>query len=236
MGRLIRWMAAGLAALAFAVAGADEVAAFESFGSPTADSTYGEQMRFEVDLEGGAPDRLQLLLRFAGSDAATVVPVEASGDRATHVLDTSIGYVTPNTVVTYQWRAIEGEDAVLSTAGTLRYEDDRPGLDWESAQLGEATVHWYGGAESQARRFGELTAIGVERSGGVPRHRAGGTGGRLRLRQPGGVLRRARARRSRMDRRGGLYGDPHDLHVAGWRLTRLPRAGDDPRGHPRRLP
>ncbi|MBA3587952.1 MAG: hypothetical protein H0W41_09995, partial [Chloroflexi bacterium] len=35
------------------------------------------------------------------------------------------------------------------------------GLDWQQAQLGEATVHWYGGAEAQARRFGELTAVGV---------------------------------------------------------------------------
>jgi hypothetical protein len=163
VGRLIRWLAAPLAAVALSVASAGEVAAFESFGSPTADSTYGEEMRFEIDLEGGAPERLQLLLRFAGSDAATVVPVEASGSRATHVLDTSLGYVTPNTLITYQWRAIDGEEALLSTTGTLRYEDDREGLDWQSAQLGEATVHWYGGAESQARRFGELTAIGVER-------------------------------------------------------------------------
>jgi hypothetical protein len=163
VGRLIRWLAAAFAAVALSVASADEVAAFESFGSPTADSTYGEEMRFEIDLEGGAPERLQLLLRFAGSDAATVVPVEASGSRATHVLDTSLGYVTPNTLITYQWRAIDGEEVVLSTTGTLRYEDDRDGLDWQSAQLGEATVHWYGGAESQARRFGELTAIGVER-------------------------------------------------------------------------
>ena len=161
---MIRWLTAGLAAVALSVAGADEVAAFESFGSPTAESTYGEEMRFEIDLEGGAPERLQLLLRFAGSDAAEVVPVEATGNRATHVLDTSVGYITPNTLITYQWRAIDGEDAVLSTTGTLRYADDRPGLDWKSAQLGEATVHWYGGAESQARRFGELTAIGVERA------------------------------------------------------------------------
>jgi len=164
VGRLSRCLSAGLVAAAAALAGAEDVAAFESFGNPTADSTYGEEMRFEVDLRGGAPERLQLLLRFAGSDAATVVPVEPSGDRAVHVLDTSVGYITPNTLVTYEWRAMDGGVAVVSAPGILRYEDDRPGLDWQQEQLGEATVHWYGGAESQARRFGELTAIGVERA------------------------------------------------------------------------
>jgi hypothetical protein len=164
VGRLSRWLAAGLAATAITIAGADDAAAFESFANPTADSTYGEEMRFEVDLRGGVPERLQLLIRFPGSDAATVVPVEPSGDRAVHVLDTSVGYITPNTLLTYEWRAMDGEDAVVSAPGILRYEDDRPGLDWQQEQLGEATVHWYGGAASQARRFGEVTAIGVERA------------------------------------------------------------------------
>jgi hypothetical protein len=51
----------------------------------------------------------------------------------------------------------------VSDEATIRYDDDRPGLDWQSRQLGEATVHWYGDAEAQAVRFGELTALGVER-------------------------------------------------------------------------
>jgi hypothetical protein len=164
MGRLKRCVAAGLLAAGIGLVGAGAVSAFEEFGDQSADSTYGEQMRFEVELVGGAPERLQLLIRSPGSDAATVIPVTASGNRATHVLDTGSDYVTPNTLVTYQWRAIDGDETQLSTVGALRYDDDRSGLDWQSAQLGEATVHWYGGAEAQARRFGELTAIGVERA------------------------------------------------------------------------
>lgn len=164
MGRLIRVLAAGLVAGAIGVVGADAVAAFEEFGDQSADSTYGQEIRFEIDLLGGAPERLQLLVQTPGSDAVTVVPLEASGNRATHVLDTAGAYITPNTVVTYQWRAIDGDRSTLSAVNTLRYDDDRPGLDWQSAQLGEATVHWYGGAEGQARRFGELTAVGVEQA------------------------------------------------------------------------
>jgi hypothetical protein len=93
-----------------------------------------------------------------------VAPVEPDGATATYVWDTSVEYVTPNTPVTYHWRATVGDDVVLSPEATIRYEDDREGLDWQQAQLGEATVHWYGDAAAQAQRFGELTAIGVERA------------------------------------------------------------------------
>lgn len=164
MGRLTRWLAAGLFVLGFAAAWADDAAAFDDFGTLEADSTYAQEIRFDVELSGGAPDRMELLLRTPGSEASFVVPVEASGAAATYVWDTSVDYLTPNTLVTYQWRATDGDEVGLSDSATLRYVDDRPGLDWQSAQLGEATVHWYGGAEAQALRFGELTAVGVERA------------------------------------------------------------------------
>jgi hypothetical protein len=93
-----------------------------------------------------------------------VVPVAPDGDAARYVWNTSADYVTPNTLVTYQWRAITPDGVSLSEESTHRYADDRPGLEWQRAQLGEATVHWYGNAEGQALRFGELTAIGVERA------------------------------------------------------------------------
>lgn len=164
MGRLTRCLAAGLFVLGFAAAWADDAAAFDDFDTLEADSTYAQEIRFDVELSGGAPDRMELLLRTPGSEASFVVPVEASGAAATYVWDTSVDYLTPNTLVTYQWRATDGDEVRLSDSATIRYVDDRPGLDWQSAQLGEATVHWYGGAEAQALRFGELTAVGVERA------------------------------------------------------------------------
>ena len=119
------------------------------------------EIQFDVELRGAAPDRLELLIRTPGAEASLVVPVEPDGDHATYVWDTSVDHVTPNTLVTYQWRATDGDEVVLGSEETIRYEDDRAGLDWQHAQLGEATVHWYGDAEAQARRFGELTAVGV---------------------------------------------------------------------------
>ena len=49
---------------------------FDGFGDATADSTYGVEIRFEVELEGPPPDRLELLMRTPGSDTSFVVPVE----------------------------------------------------------------------------------------------------------------------------------------------------------------
>jgi hypothetical protein len=157
----MRLGAAVVAAAAIGLLGAQEAWAFDGFGEATADSTYNVEIRFEVELEGGAPDDLELLLRMPGAESSFVTPVEPDGDPVTYVWDTSVEHVTPNTLVTYQWRATTGDAVVLSPEETIRYEDDREGLDWQEAELGEATVHWYGDAEAQARRFGELTAVGV---------------------------------------------------------------------------
>jgi hypothetical protein len=163
VGRLTRWLAAFAMACALVVIAADSAAAFDGFGTVGADSTYSQEITFDVALDGGAPDELELLLRTPDSDGAFVIPVDASGSGASYVWNTSVDYLTPNTVVTYQWRAIDGDEVTVSDEATIRYDDDRPGFDWQSRQLGEATVHWYGDAEAQAVRFGELTALGVER-------------------------------------------------------------------------
>ncbi|MEO8639050.1 MAG: peptidase MA family metallohydrolase [Chloroflexota bacterium] len=133
-------------------------AAFTGFGSMAADATYGGQMRFTVQLPGGPPDQLALLLRFAGADSTTVVPVDPGPSSAEFVWDTADQPITPNTSIAYRWRATIGEEVTLSPEKTLLYDDDRPGLDWRSAQIGGATVHWYGGAEAQARHFGSVSA------------------------------------------------------------------------------
>ena len=141
MGRLTRWLGAVGLACALGVVTADAAAAFDGFGTLEADSTYGQGITFDVALNGGSPDDLELLLRTPGSDAAFVVPVEPRGATASYAWNTAADHLTPNTVVTYQWRAIDGDVVTLSKEATIRYEDDRPGLDWRSRQLGEATVH-----------------------------------------------------------------------------------------------
>ena len=132
--------------------------AFTGFGAMTGDATYGEQMRFTVKLPGGPPESLDLLLRFTGSDATVVAPVQPGASSAEYVWDAAARPLTPNTGVTYRWRATNGGAVTLSPENNLLYDDDRPGLSWHSARIGDATVHWYGGAEAQARHFGQISA------------------------------------------------------------------------------
>jgi hypothetical protein len=145
-------------ALALTLAIPLPTAAFSGFGSIAADATYGGQMRFTVQLPGGPPDQLELLMRFAGSDSTVVAPVDPGPSSAEYVWDTATRHITPNTSIAYRWRATTGEQVTLSPEKTLLYDDDRPGLDWRSARIGAATVHWYGGAEAQARHFGSISA------------------------------------------------------------------------------
>lgn len=167
MGPLSRWRplaAVVLLALAATLAATRPAAAFSGFGVTTADGTYGVEMVFGVTLTGGAPDRLELLLTFGGDEATFVAPVQPEGGSATYRWDADRDHVTPNTRITYRWRATVGEVVTLSRPGELLYDDDRAGLDWETARIGQATVHWYGDAERRARRFGELTADGAARA------------------------------------------------------------------------
>lgn len=133
-------------------------AAFSGFGTTSADATYGAEMRFAVQLPGGAPDKLELLLRFTGADSTFVAPVEPGASSAEYVWDTSQRPITPNTGVDYQWRGTSGATVTLSPVKHLLYDDDRPGLDWHAARIGDANIHWYGGAEAEARHFGQITA------------------------------------------------------------------------------
>jgi hypothetical protein len=153
-----------LLSLQLALAATSTALGFTGFGPMTADATYGQRMVFSVELPGGAPSNLELLLRFGGSDSTLVAPVKASEDGAQYVWDAADQYVVPNTSITYQWRATDGGRVTLSREQTLLYDDDRPGLDWQQATIGEATVHWYGDSEQVARRFGELTAEGAGRA------------------------------------------------------------------------
>ena len=134
---------------------------FTGFGNLRADAIFGELMTFSVDLQGGAPDELELLLRFGGSESTQVAPVQPAGDESTYVWDAAERYITPNTQIGYQWRATDGASVTLSDERTLLYDDDRPGLDWDSDVIGQARVHWYADNEQLARHLGDLIAGGA---------------------------------------------------------------------------
>jgi hypothetical protein len=169
----VTWLAATLALCAVAVS-PGPVHGFSGFETPSADGTYGTSMRFAVELRGGAPDRLELLLRFAGDDGVFVAPVQPGEDSAEYVWDTADRHVTPNTRIRYSWRATHDGRVTVSEEGTLLYDDDRSGLDWRSQRFGEATVHWYGDTESLARGLGELADDGTSQAEALLGHEMSG--------------------------------------------------------------
>jgi hypothetical protein len=159
MGSVARRTLLGLVVVAAVFAFPASTIGFSGFGSMAASATFGGQMRFSVELPGGPPDRLELLLRFSSSPDSTVVaPVDPGPSSAEYVWDTADRPLTPNTNIAYRWRATNGDVVTLSPEETILYDDDRPGLDWHTARIGLATVHWYGGAEAQARHFGAISA------------------------------------------------------------------------------
>lgn len=125
------------------------------FSDLAADATFGVDMTFSAMWTGSPPDVVELLLGFGGEDRV-VVPMEPVSGDLDYRRDLTDEYVPPNTTVSYQWRAVDGGAMTLSPERTLLYDDDRPGLDWDQARVGSATVHWYGPNEDIARRFGEL--------------------------------------------------------------------------------
>lgn len=165
MGLLIRRLLPAMLLLAcLSMLRPPSVYGFSGFGSTSADATYGKEMVFKVNLEGGTPQELQILLRFADADSTFVAPVTAVGDTATYRWDAAAEHVTPNTRVEYEWRATTTGGEIVSPAKTLLYDDDRAGLDWHTVTMGDATLHWVGNAEQQARHFGDLTAAAASRA------------------------------------------------------------------------
>ena len=140
-------------------------AAFSGFGPMSVSEQYRKAITFKVELPGGAPDRLDLLIGFGiEPDSTFVAPVQAAGTEASYTWDASTQYLTPNTPISYRWRATSGSVVTETAPGNLRYADNRPGLDWHSAQMSDATVHWYGTSEAIARHFGDLTGGAVSRA------------------------------------------------------------------------
>ena len=234
MGRLSRSVASAAVAAVLLLGVRGTVAAFDGFGAGEVTSTYGVGIEFVVELEGAVPDRLELLVRTPGSDTSFVAQATISGQTG----DLHVGH---------RERAPDAQHAGdVPVAGdrrrggdpqqenTIRYEDDRPGLDWQSASLGEATVHWYGDHEAEALRFGEVTAIGVEQGEELL-----GTGSPGRSTSSSTTAGRTSSGRWGRVHESGPAPRPttrSERSSCGWAgLARLPRAGDDPRGDPRRF-
>ncbi len=136
-----------------------------TFGTPTADSTFGTGIVFSQPVTIDKPvGRVEILLTFADAVGPSVseVPAVPTGPSATltYTLDTSgNNHLIPNTPIVAQWRVISADEPTEVALGPeLRvvYDDDR--FEWKTAGNGIVKVHWYegdAGFGAKALKLGE---------------------------------------------------------------------------------
>ena len=122
-----------------------------TFGTPTADSTFGTGIVFSQPVTVSAPiGRVELLLTVADAIGPniTVVPNAPAAGSATltYTLDLSgNAHLIPNTGIVARWRLFpaDGGAAALGPELHVVYADDR--FDWKVATGDLVRVHWYEG-------------------------------------------------------------------------------------------
>jgi hypothetical protein len=146
-------LAAGLAAgLTLGVVPVVVAASPATFGTPTADSTFGKGIVFSQPITIDRPIvRVEILLTFADAVGPTVfeVPGVPAGSSATltYTLDTSGNdHLIPHTPIVARWRVFSADQSPEAGLGPelhVVYEDDR--FTWKTASDGIVRVHWYEG-------------------------------------------------------------------------------------------
>ena len=190
-----------------------------------------------MKLPGGAPDQLDLLLRFSDSDSTVVVPVTPGASSAQYVWDASSNAITPNTRIAYRWRATNAGVVTLQP-GAARSSTTTTGPGSTGTAPGSVTPRCTGTAasEAQARHFGQITANAAAAAEKLLGHSLAGPIDIFVYVVARRLLRGAGSGRAGVDRSGDLPGPAHRLHVARRRIAQLPRYDRDARGDARRLP
>jgi hypothetical protein len=136
-----------------------------TFGTASADSTFGRGIVFSQPLEIDRPiGRVELLLTYADAIGPNVVEVAAPAAGAsatlTYTLDTSGNdHLIPNTPIVARWRVFSADQpSEVGLGPELRvvYDDDR--FEWKTTGDDLVRVHWYQGDDAfgaKALKLGE---------------------------------------------------------------------------------
>jgi hypothetical protein len=154
MGGLMRRLLPLLAAIGLLLGLVPTAAAAApvTFGTPTAESSFGKGIVFSQPVTvTGSIGRVELLLTVADAIGPTVqeipTPPSAGAATLTYTLETAgADHMVPNTPITARWRLFAGSDTTSSTLGPevkVVYADDR--FDWKTASDDVVRVHWYEG-------------------------------------------------------------------------------------------
>ena len=154
--RLLAVLAVGALALGLApVASAVDLA---TFGTPSAESSFGNGIDFRQPVTVGAPiGRVELLLTTADAIGPTVIEVPnpplTGAATLTHHFDQSDGFLLANTPIRARWRLIAADDPTDVQVGPevrIVYADDR--FDWKTEAGDIVRVHWTEGSAAFGRR------------------------------------------------------------------------------------
>ncbi len=169
MSARVRASAAAVAVLLLAVAWTRPAAAAEpTFGTPTAEATFGEGITFRqpvaspVDLA-----RVEILLEYPGGLGPFVVesagPTPAGARDLVHrYLLGEDGHLVPNTTIVARWRLVPADRSLAPTIGPpvrVVYRDTR--FDWRTRTGDLVRLHWYEGSEAFGRRALEIAEAAV---------------------------------------------------------------------------
>lgn len=153
------------------------LAAAPSFGTPTAEASFGRSVELRQPVAGLGPlRRAEVLLWFADGSIPSVrtVPTPAPGSTLLRfALDLRTEHLLPNTPITARWR-LTGEDGEswLGPPVRLVYVDDR--FRWQSRSGRLVRVHWVEGDAAfgaRALRIAEEAVAAAEALFGVREER-----------------------------------------------------------------
>ncbi len=157
MSRLLRAAAAAVIVLGLLPAGV--AAASPTFGTPTAEATYGTGITFGQAFESTvALARVEVLLTFPdslGPFVAQAAGATAAGSRELTFrwLISDQGHLVPNTPISARWRLVPEDRSMAPVVGpsvSVLYADTRFG--WQTVSGHLVRLHWYEGSAAFGRR------------------------------------------------------------------------------------
>jgi hypothetical protein len=136
--------------------------------------TFGQEMRFTLELEGDAPiTSIVLAYRTSDTQGTTVETIAFAPDKAIrveHVHEIGERYVRPYVLVSYWWTIVDLMGARLVTdPQQFLYTDDR--FQWQVLNESGVNLHWYQGELKVAQQALDATLAGLagaEEALGVP--------------------------------------------------------------------
>ena len=133
-------------------------ASWADFGTPSAQSSFGQGITFSQPVTVSEPaGRVELLVTEADAIGPTVFEVPnpplAGATTLTRSLGAQDAFLLPNTKLVARWRLTSASDPTKVALGPevrITYDDDR--LDWKTKTGDVVTVHWTQGSDAFGQR------------------------------------------------------------------------------------